>query len=80
MKKIATAAFIILISTAAAHAERAFLKNSVGDSMKLWCDNSGCFTNIKVKGGRYAGKEKIGPGGSQNFKAHKARFKGKGWK
>lgn len=79
MKKLVSAILITLMTVSTAHAGRATLKNSSGATMKLWCNGSGCFTKQKAKGEKYGDQKRIGPGGSVNFKAQKAKFNSQGW-
>jgi hypothetical protein len=60
------------------HAGRTSLKKG-DEKLSLWCNGGGCYTRKTSSAGK-GPKTRIGPGGSNNFRAQKAKFKKQGWK
>lgn len=78
LKVLAIASVISLSIAGAAMAGNATLKK--GDKkMRLFCDNSGCYTQDVLGAFKYGKRNRIGPGGSANFNKHKAKYGSQGW-
>ncbi len=75
---LALATIASLAMASAALAGSTTLKN--GDQkMKLFCDNSGCYTQEVMGPFKFGKRNRIGPGGSSNYNKHKASYNAKGW-
>ena len=79
MKKLFLATIFSLAMVGGAAAGDATLKKG-SKTIKLWCNNGGCYVADKVSTFRTKNRRKLGPGGGSNFRAHLASYKRKGWK
>ena len=79
-KVIITACTVLAMSTAMAFAGSATLKKADGSRIQLSCNNGGCFIKERDAAGNKGKRTRIGPGGSDNFKRHKAYYNSQGYK
>lgn len=56
--------------------------NKDGQTISLYCNNSGCFVQNGAEGWTNVSqnRRKLGPGGSRNFKKWERAYKKEGWK
>lgn len=69
---------LVLFSASFALAGNATLSKD-GKKLKLACGEAGCFATIYADGA-WGPKTELGPGGSTNYKKHKAKYVAQGWK
>lgn len=80
MKSLLTSAAIILsLAATPSLAGNASMKHSDGSKLRINCTGGGCAVRQKVKGGKWSVVEKT-DGGSENYNALEAKYKGLGYK
>lgn len=80
MRKIITlAAVSMALAATPVLAGNASMKNADGAKLRINCTGSGCKVTQKLKGGKWSTLEKT-KGGTDNYNALAAKYKGQGYK